>query len=160
ALKALAMNRRRRAKEREAGSASRTRTAEPGWCELQALLDAELSRLPDRYRAPLVLCDLEGKTIKEAARCLGWPQGTAATRTARGRALLARRLAKPGLIVAAGMVTAALARGSALAGVPLALVRTTIQAATRYAAAGGAGTIVISAKVVALTEGVLRAMFL
>src|SRR5215470_11094159 len=68
ALKALAMNCKRRTKEREAGSVSRPQTAEPGWCELQALLDTELSRLPDRYRAPLVLCDLEGKTIKEAAR--------------------------------------------------------------------------------------------
>jgi RNA polymerase sigma factor (sigma-70 family) len=160
ALKALAMNHKRRTREREAGSLSRTRTAEPGWCELQALLDIELSRLPERYRAPLVLCDLEGKTIKEAARQLGWPQGTAATRLARGRTLLARRLAKQGLIVSAGMVTATLAHGSALARVTPALMHTTIQAATRFAAARGAATVLISAKVVALTEGVLQAMFL
>jgi RNA polymerase sigma factor (sigma-70 family) len=160
ALKALAMNRKRRTKEREAGPVARTRTAEPGWCEFQALLDTELSRLPERYRAPLILCDLEGKTIKEAARHLGWPQGTAATRLARGRALLARRLTKHGLIVSAGMVTATLAHGSALASVTLALVHTTIQAAMRFAAASGAVTVLISDKVVALTEGVLQAMFL
>jgi RNA polymerase sigma factor (sigma-70 family) len=160
ARKALAMNRKRRTKEREACSASPPRTAEPGGYELQALLDAELSRLPDRYRVPLVLCDLEGKTIKEAARQLGWPQGTVATRLARARALLARRLAKHGLIVSAGMVTAALAHGSALASVSRALIHTTIQAATRYAASRGAATVLISAKVVALTEGVLQAMFL
>src|SRR6516165_6419960 len=144
ALKALAMNRKRRTKEREVGSVPRTRTAEPGGCELRALLDAELSRLPDRYRAPLVLCDLEGKTIKEAARHLGWPQGTAATRLARGRTLLARRLAKHGLIVSAGMVTATLPHGSALASVTWVLVNTTIQAATRFAAARGAATVLIS----------------
>jgi RNA polymerase sigma factor (sigma-70 family) len=160
ALKALAMNRKRRTKEREAGSLSRTRTAEPGWCELQALLDTELSRLPDRYRAPLVLCDLVGKTIKEAARHLGWPQGTAATRLARGRALLARRLAKHGPIVSAGIVTAAFAHGSALASVTSALVHPTIQAAMWFAAARGAAIVSISTKVVALTEGVLQAMFL
>jgi RNA polymerase sigma factor (sigma-70 family) len=160
ALKALAMNRKRRTKEREAGSVSRTRTAEPDWCELQAMLDTELSRLPDRYRTPLVLCDLEGKTIKEAARHLGWPQGTAATRLARGRTLLARRLAKHGLIVSAAMVTATLSHGSAMASVTWALVHTTIQAATWFAAARGAATVLISTKVVALTEGVLQAMFL
>ncbi len=160
ALKALAMNRKRRTKEREAGSVSRTPTAEPGWCELRAVLDTELSRLPDKYRAPLVLCDLEGKTIKEAARQLGCPQGTAATRLARGRTLLARRLAKHGLIVSAGMVTATLAHGSALARVTRALAHTTIQAATRFAASRGAATVLISAKVAALTEGVLQAMFL
>src|SRR5262249_58559791 len=73
---------------------------------------------------------------------------------------VARRLAKHGLIVSAGMVTATLAHGSALASVTRALVHTTIQAATRFAAARGAATVLISAKVVALTEGVLQAMFL
>jgi RNA polymerase sigma factor (sigma-70 family) len=160
ALKALAMNRQRRTKEREAGSVSQTRTAEPGWSELQALLDTELSRLPERYRSPLVLCDLKGKTIKEAARHLGWPQGTVATRLARGRTLLARRLAKHGLSVSAGLVTATLAHGSAPAGVTRALMHTTIQAATWFAAARGAATGLISTNVVALTEGVLQAMFL
>src|SRR5262249_29947177 len=66
------------------------------WADLRPLLDRELSRLPDRYRGPVVLCDLEGQTQKEAARQLGCPEGTVSSRLARGRALLARRLRRHG----------------------------------------------------------------
>ena len=64
------------------------------WNDLQPLLDQELSRLPDKYRVAIVLCDLEGKTRKEAARQLGVPEGTLAARLAQGRGLLAKRLAQ------------------------------------------------------------------
>jgi RNA polymerase sigma factor (sigma-70 family) len=65
--------------------------------ELSAALDRELARLPERYRVPLVLCDLQGQSIKETAERLGWRQGTLASRLARGRALLARRVRATGL---------------------------------------------------------------
>src|SRR5262245_62118211 len=64
ALKAKGMNHKRRVKERESGIASKEESRAEVWQELQGLLDAELSRLPDKYRVPIVLCDLEGKTIK------------------------------------------------------------------------------------------------
>src|SRR5579875_3151773 len=66
ALKAKAMNYKRWAKERESATVPKAEARGEVWQEVQALLDAELSGLPDKYRIPIVLCDLEGKTIKEA----------------------------------------------------------------------------------------------
>jgi RNA polymerase sigma factor (sigma-70 family) len=76
--------------------------------ELTGILDEELSKFPDRYRVPVVLCDLEGLTRKEAARQLGCPEGTVAGRLARARAMLAARLASRGIVPGAGILSALL----------------------------------------------------
>jgi hypothetical protein len=130
------------------------------WDDLQPLLDEELSRLPDKYRGAIVLCDLEGKTRKKAARQLGVPEGTLAARLARGRVMLAKRLARHGLAVSGGVLGPALAENGASAGVPTSVVSSTIQATTLFAAGQAVATGAISAKVAALTEGVLKGMLL
>jgi RNA polymerase sigma factor (sigma-70 family) len=160
ALKAKAMNRKRRAKEQEAGQMPRPQGPDNGQGELEALLDAELSRVPDKYRVPIVLCELEGMTVKDAALRLGLPQGTVASRLARGRDLLAKRLRKQGLTLPAGVLTLALSHGAATAGVPPSLLLTTANAAREFAVGAVTTTGAVSASVAALTEGVLRAMLM
>jgi len=124
------------------------------FADILPLLDRKLNALPDKYRAPIVLCDLEGRTRKEAAQQLGWPEGTVAGRLARGRAILAKRLGKM-----IGTLSVALA-AEASARVPLPLVEATLRAASMYASMCAAGTTAaaISGPVAALTEGVVNAM--
>ena len=126
--------------------------------ELLSLLDQELSRLPERFRVLIVLCDLEGKTRKEVARRLGCPEGTVASRHARARGMLAKRMARHGLAVSGGALAAVLAQTAASASAPTTVVSSTIKAATLLATGKAVG--VISGPVAALTEGVLKAMFL
>ncbi len=127
--------------------------------DLLRLLDQELCRLPEKYRAVIVLCELEGRTGNEAARQLGLPPGTVASRRARARALLAKRLARHGLPVAGGAVTGWLAP-TAPAAVPAAVVAQTIQAAGRAAAGPAAAAGAVSVRAAALAEGVLKAMLI
>lgn len=158
ALRARAATGRWRALDREvADTAADDPLREMDRDDLRAILDEEVSRLPDCYRAPLVLCYFEGRTNEEAARALGCPVGTVASRLARGRQRLRVRLARRGLAPAAGLFALSLAREAAAVPLPTALV-----AATARVALLGAGSRaiqgVLSARVVALTEGVLRTM--
>jgi RNA polymerase sigma factor (sigma-70 family) len=159
-LKAKAMNRRRGAREVCGTAESRDDSREQELLELQALLDQELSRLPDRYRAPVILCELEGKSIRETAQRLGCPPGTVASRLARGRDMLARRLARLGLSLPAGALVLALEREAAAAGVPSSLFAATVRSMTALAAGQTATAAVISTKALTLAEGVMKTMLL
>ena len=75
--------------------------------DLRRILDDELLRLPEKYRAPVVLCYLEGWTHEEAAQQLGWPAGSMSRRLDRARTLLRRRLAHRGLAIAVFLAVSA-----------------------------------------------------
>jgi RNA polymerase sigma-70 factor (ECF subfamily) len=127
--------------------------------ELRRALDDELNRLPAKYRLPLVLCHLDGLTHEEAARRLGCPRETVTTRLVRARDRLRKRLVERGAVLgAAGF--AGFLEGSSLAALPNSLVGQTVDVAKLMATAPGIAARVISARIVALTEGVLRTMFM
>jgi RNA polymerase sigma factor (sigma-70 family) len=128
--------------------------------ELRALLDEELSRLPDKYRIAVLLCDLEDRSRTEAAQQLQLPEGTLASRLARGRALLAQRLTRRGVTISAAALAAALPQQAASVCVPAALLSNTIKAVTLLAAGGATAAGAISAQVSALTREVMAATML
>src|SRR5690606_28348965 len=119
-------------------------------------LHEELDRLPDRYRVPIVLCDLEGRTCEEAARHLGCPIGTIGSRLVRGRERLRDRLRRRGLSPDAGGLAALLRPGGldALMTIPPALVDSTAAAVMRYVAAPA----VAGGSAALLAQGVLGSM--
>jgi RNA polymerase sigma factor (sigma-70 family) len=150
-------------RKHEAGAVRRGTVApsdELGWAEVRTVIHEELSRISDTYRAPLLLCYLEGHTQDEAAFQLGVSKVTVKKRLDRARALLRARLMRRGL-GAVGVLLAAswpLDKVSAMPGaVPFAA---TVKAATIVAAKQALAGGLLSAKVTSLAQGVLRAMFL
>jgi RNA polymerase sigma factor (sigma-70 family) len=160
ALKARSSAARRQRREKQVTAMPELESAQPDTREeLLELLDQELTRLPDKYRAVIVLCDLEGNTLKEAARRFNLPQGTVASRLATARAMLAKRLSHRGLAVSGGTLSALLAE-NASANVPASVVSSTVKAATAFAVGQASAAGVLSVKAVALAEGVLKTMLL
>jgi RNA polymerase sigma factor (sigma-70 family) len=127
------------------------------WTELRTLLDDEVQRLPDRYRVPVVLCDLEARSRKEVARQLGIPEGTLSSRLATARKRLAERLRRRALSLSNGVLPTALAP-LPVARVPVLLTNRTVQTALLVAAGQVVSADVLSPRLVALLEGVLKTM--
>jgi RNA polymerase sigma factor (sigma-70 family) len=160
ALKARSAAARRR--DREAAAPVRAPgepLAEMTVTEAQAIVDEELARLPDKFRAPLVLCCLEGLARDEAARQLGWPDSLVKSRLEQARERLGRRLAQRGLTFAAGMMSLGLLGTAAQAAVPAPLAGATVQAAS-LVAAGAAPAAVVSSPVANLVEEMMRSFLL
>jgi RNA polymerase sigma factor (sigma-70 family) len=150
ALEARRMAARRRATEARLKTLSRPAADTRPDADLLAVLDQELSRLPDRLRMPIVLCDLEGRTRRDVARQLGIPDGTLSNRLAAGRRLLAKRLTTRGVTLPATGLVVFLNQTGATA-VPPTLLDSTVRTALGPA---GSGT------VHALTHEVVKAMYL
>ena len=115
---------------------------------------------PKRIAAPVVLCDLEGRTHDEAARLLGWPIGTSRAGRPGAARPLRRRLARRGVsLPAAGFLAILSARRGGLGGLP-ALLESTIKAAAPFAVGGSVVAGAVPASAVGLAEGAIRTMFM
>jgi RNA polymerase sigma factor (sigma-70 family) len=159
ALNARNAARRRSARERDVRPKPPSDAmAEITLRDLQAALDEELARLPAKYRAPLILCCLEGKTRDEAAQCLGVSLAAVKSRLEEGRELLRRRLARRGLALSLALGSFTLLSEAGRAALPAVLAEATGRAAL-VALAGPVHTPIVFANVVSLVEGGIRTMF-
>jgi RNA polymerase sigma factor (sigma-70 family) len=158
AVKAQGQKHMRRKRENQAAAqrlpgadAARLPGFDVAWRELLAVLDEELGRLPERYRGPLVLCYLEGKTQEEAQEHLGCPLGTVRSRLARARKLLRTRLTRRGLSLSLEALATVLAANSAEAALPVPLFHSTARAGWHFAR-GETGAPWISARAATLVR--------
>ncbi len=153
---------RRRRHERKAAEMAAPSVSEEGPDDFGPVLHEEVQRLPERYRAAIVLCCLEGQTQDQAARHLGWPIGTVQSRLARGRERLRHRLIRRGIAPTAIVAARRRPAMPLAAAMPPALADSAIRSATQLAtgSASVAMSGYFSASVATLTKGVLRTMIL
>ncbi len=144
AIKARVSSVRRRTLERQGLAMSplaivpNDQDEEAAWKELRPVLHAEVERLPEKYRVPVILSYLEGKTNEEVAELLRWPVGTVKGRLSRARDLLRSRLKRRGLCLSAAFLVTAISEGRVFAEiVPADLVKNTVNLAAQIRPARG-----------------------
>jgi hypothetical protein len=133
-------------------------TEEVAWRDLRQLLDDELSRLPEKYRVPVVLCYLEGLTHAEAARRLGCPSRTLTTRLTRASERLRKRLSRRGVALGDGALTAGLPAKVLSVSLPLGLAGGTARAASLFVVSQASAASAVGQAIVALAEATLQSM--
>ena len=128
------------------------------WQELRPMLDEEIGRLPEKYRAPIVLCYLQGKSHEQAALELGWPRRSLSSRLTHARDLLRRNLTSRGIALSAGALTVALTEKTAPTAVGAMLAVNTAKAAASLAAGKAVAATVLSAEAIALADEIVKGM--
>jgi RNA polymerase sigma factor (sigma-70 family) len=134
-------------------------SADLAWREVQLVLEEEIQRLPERYRAVFVLCCLESKPRTEVARLLNLKEGTVSSRLDHARKRLQAGLARRGVTLSGVLAATALTQPAASAALPATVLATTVRAAAVLAAGKGIASPVVSARVAALVERGLTTMF-
>ncbi len=157
-MKARAQRSRRPRTMEELPLADKDRDARFTLNELSSALDEELQRLPEKFRAALVLCYLQGKTRDEAAEELGWKPSVLKGRLELGRKMLHQRLARRGVALSTALLIAGIGQ-TVSASVPSSLV-VTIVSSSLEVAAGKALAGVVSQQVASLAQAFLRTTFL
>jgi RNA polymerase sigma factor (sigma-70 family) len=134
--------------------------AEVSWREVQTALDEELERLPERWRAPLILCHLQGRTRDEAAQQLGLTVPCLHGRLARGRNALCKALTRRGIALSAALLATAVGEGVSRAALSPALVLDTAKAAALLSGGHALDAGLVSTKILTLAQEITRNMFL
>src|SRR5262245_2827851 len=159
ACKARAQAATRRERERRAVEMPSSEPLdELTWQELRGVLDEEVGLLPEKYRAAVVLCHLQGKSYEQAARELGWPKGTLARRLTKALELLRGQLTRRGIALSAGALATALGEKAVAAPVPALLSINVMKAAASVAAGKTLAEGILSTQAVALAEEAMKTM--
>jgi RNA polymerase sigma factor (sigma-70 family) len=153
AVRSKAQTVRKRLRERDGVERLPTAASEASLTEDLALLHEELSRLPEKYRTPVVLCYLEGRTNDDVARQLGWPVGTVSGRLARAKTMLRSRLIRRGLPPSAGLLAVAMLSDPARAAVPERLIKRTLEAFLSNPTHGPLAGATVAGSVASLASG-------
>lgn len=158
ALKARSLSYKRRVREVPLGTLPMELPARPQQSdELRTALDREIAGLPDKFRIAVILCDLEGRTRRDAAGLLGVPQGTLSARLDRARRMLTRRLTQRGLGLTGLWLATTLAREAA---VPATVLAATSKAVALFTTGQATAAGMFPGPVAALAKEVMTNMLL